>query len=100
MRELRAAGVPAAVSNSAGTFVCNHVFYGLMHRLATQPVGPRRARRLHPHSLPAGAGGALSGRAVSLALDTLVDALRIAVATALAVRDDVARDRRATALRH
>ncbi|WP_347333370.1 pyroglutamyl-peptidase I, partial [Ralstonia pseudosolanacearum] len=27
---LRAAGVPAAVSQSAGTYNCNHLFYGLM----------------------------------------------------------------------
>ena len=33
------AGVPAAVSQTAGTFVCNHVFYGLMHLL-------RRRRRV------------------------------------------------------
>ena len=25
--------IPAAVSQTAGTFVCNHVFYGLMHAL-------------------------------------------------------------------
>ncbi len=36
-RGLREAGVAAAVSNTAGTFVCNHVFYALMHRLATRP---------------------------------------------------------------
>lgn len=28
------AGVPASVSNTAGTFVCNHVFYSLMRTLA------------------------------------------------------------------
>ncbi|MGV4981145.1 pyroglutamyl-peptidase I [Streptomyces sp. NRAIS4] len=33
---LRAAGVPAAVSNTAGTFVCNHVAYGLGHLIATE----------------------------------------------------------------
>ncbi|QHA02667.1 pyroglutamyl-peptidase I [Streptomyces broussonetiae] len=33
---VRAAGVPAAVSNSAGTFVCNHVAYGLGHLIATE----------------------------------------------------------------
>ncbi|MFF7356141.1 MULTISPECIES: pyroglutamyl-peptidase I [Streptomyces] len=33
---LRAAGVPAGVSNTAGTFVCNHVAYGLGHLLATE----------------------------------------------------------------
>ncbi|MFT7841470.1 pyroglutamyl-peptidase I [Saccharothrix sp. BKS2] len=36
---LTAAGIPAAVSHTAGTFVCNHVFYGLMHLAATE----------HPH---------------------------------------------------
>lgn len=29
-------GVPAAVSNTAGTFVCNHVAYGLGHLIATE----------------------------------------------------------------
>jgi pyroglutamyl-peptidase len=28
-------GIPASVSNSAGTFVCNHIFYGLMNYLET-----------------------------------------------------------------
>jgi pyroglutamyl-peptidase len=32
------AGLPAAVSQTAGTFVCNHVFYGLQHRLAGSGV--------------------------------------------------------------
>lgn len=31
-------GLDAEVSHSAGSFVCNHVFYGLMHRLHTQPA--------------------------------------------------------------
>ncbi|MGI8870824.1 MAG: pyroglutamyl-peptidase I [Mycobacteriales bacterium] len=35
VRSLDAAGIPAAVSRSAGGFVCNHVFYRLMHRVAT-----------------------------------------------------------------
>jgi pyroglutamyl-peptidase len=34
---LRQAGFPAEVSQTAGTFVCNQVFYGLMHSLATSP---------------------------------------------------------------
>ncbi|MET8680240.1 pyroglutamyl-peptidase I [Streptomyces sp. NPDC004647] len=33
---VRAAGLPAAVSQTAGTFVCNHVFYGLAHLIATR----------------------------------------------------------------
>lgn len=35
---LQDVGLPAEVSNSAGTFVCNHVFYRLMHALATEPA--------------------------------------------------------------
>jgi pyroglutamyl-peptidase len=37
---LRDAGLPAAISESAGTFVCNHVFYGLLHFAATCRPAP------------------------------------------------------------
>jgi pyroglutamyl-peptidase len=47
--ELRRAGLPAAVSNSAGTFVCNHIFYGVMHLAAE---GEFRAGFLHVPYLP------------------------------------------------
>lgn len=30
---IREAGIPAAISNSAGTFVCNHLMYGLLYTL-------------------------------------------------------------------
>lgn len=33
---VREAGLPASVSQTAGTFVCNHVFYGLAHLTATE----------------------------------------------------------------
>ena len=36
---IAALGIPAAVSNSAGTFVCNHVLYGLLHLLAAEHPG-------------------------------------------------------------
>lgn len=32
--KIREAGLPASVSNSAGTFVCNHLMYGVLHHLA------------------------------------------------------------------
>lgn len=37
-RAMTAAGAPAELSSSAGTFVCNHTFFGLMHRIATVPA--------------------------------------------------------------
>ncbi len=33
---LRVAGLPAAVSNTAGLFVCNHLFYGVLHHIVTR----------------------------------------------------------------
>lgn len=35
------AGVPVEVSQTAGTFVCNHVFYALMHILSKRAKGTR-----------------------------------------------------------
>jgi pyroglutamyl-peptidase len=42
LKAMRAAlledGIPAEISHSAGTFVCNHVFFGLMHALRARPA--------------------------------------------------------------
>jgi pyroglutamyl-peptidase len=87
VRELRAAGVPAAVSNSAGTFVCNHLFFGLMHRIATRPVPGLRGGFIHVPYLPEQA--ARFPGLPSMTRETLIDGLRIATRTALAVKQDV-----------
>ena len=38
---IRQAGLPASLSNTAGTFVCNHLMYGVLHLLATCCPGVR-----------------------------------------------------------
>jgi pyroglutamyl-peptidase len=50
MFALQQAGIPAEISNTAGTFVCNHVFYGLM-RLAEERPG-MKAGFVHIPYLP------------------------------------------------
>ncbi len=40
------AGVPAEVSNSAGTFVCNHLIYGVLHHISGREY-PTRAGFIH-----------------------------------------------------
>jgi pyroglutamyl-peptidase len=35
---LRGAGFPVAVSNTAGLFVCNHLFYGVLHHIAVHDL--------------------------------------------------------------
>lgn len=81
---IQAAGIPAELSHSAGTFVCNHVFYALMHRLATLPaLQGARGGFMHVPLLP-------QQGSPSLPLPTMVEALRIGIRTALGT----ARDRR------
>lgn len=74
VKALRDAGFAAAVSQTAGTFVCNQVFYLLQHRLAGAGV---RSGFIHmPSSPPAGQ-------------PSLVDGLRLAVSTAWLTQADV-----------
>lgn len=53
---IRAAGLPASVSNSAGTFVCNHLMYGLLHYLSENRPGVA-AGFLHVPAAPGQSGG-------------------------------------------
>lgn len=87
VRDLRTAGVPAMVSQTAGTFVCNHVFYGLMHAIARQGLAGTRGGFIHIPYLPEQA--ARHPGAPSLALDTLVAGLRVAVRTSLDTAADI-----------
>jgi pyroglutamyl-peptidase len=87
VRDMRAAGVPASVSNTAGTFVCNHIFYALMHRLATRPeLAAARGGFVHLPCLPEQA--ARLGGTPSMALATQIEGLRTLLRTALTVRED------------
>lgn len=76
---LQAQGLPASVSQSAGTFVCNHVFYGLMHRLQAHPGV--RGGFMHLPLLPEQAARAPGQPSLPLAV--LVEGVRLALAAAL-----------------
>lgn len=85
LRRLRAAGIPASVSNSAGTFVCNHTFYIARH-LAETARHKFRAGFIHVPYLPEQA--AHHPGAASLSIDTLVAGLKIAIETTIHVEHD------------
>ena len=36
VQKMREAGIPAAVSNTAGTYVCNHLMYGVLYHIAKE----------------------------------------------------------------
>jgi len=79
---MQQAGVTAEVSQTAGTFVCNHVFYGLMHALATKrPLRPTRGGFVHVPFLP-------DQGVPNMTLEEMVRGLRVAVRCALLTRED------------
>lgn len=85
LQALLQAGIPAEISQTAGTFVCNHVFYGLMHVLRDNPQV--RGGFVHIPFLPQQA--VAHAGAPSLALETIVTGLETLVDSALARRRDL-----------
>ncbi len=79
---MRRRDIPARLSVSAGTYVCNHLLYGLLHR-AARLKRPHQTGFIHLPLLPEQAG-ASGGHAV--ALEQVVEGIRAAIA-ACAVAD-------------
>ena len=82
---MRDAGIPASVSQTAGTFVCNHVMYGLLHKLSGIPEA--KGGFIHIPYLPQQA--AAHPGAPSMAAETVRQGLELAIATALQVENDI-----------
>jgi len=78
---LRGAGLPSEISNSAGSYVCNHLFYALMHMAA---AGGHRWRGgfLHvPHAFDA-----VARPQAKLQLDDVVRAIVVALDATVPMR--------------
>jgi pyroglutamyl-peptidase len=86
IRAMREANVPAQVSNTAGTYVCNHVMYGLLHFLAASG-NPARAGFIH---VPYAEEQVLDKPAIAaLSLATMVRGVRAAIEAALRHASDI-----------
>jgi pyroglutamyl-peptidase len=84
---LHAAGIPASKSSTAGNYVCNNVFYGLMHLIATRRpelrggfvhVPYQTEQVLTKHDTPP-----------SLPVETITQAVRICVEVSVAALQPV-----------
>jgi pyroglutamyl-peptidase len=79
---LQREGIASEVSQTAGTFVCNHVFFGLMHALATRrALSHTRGGFVHLPWLP-------EQGSPWMALDEMVRGLSLAVRCALLAEQD------------
>ncbi|MBU9868406.1 MULTISPECIES: pyroglutamyl-peptidase I [Rahnella] len=84
---LRESGIPASVSQTAGTYVCNHVMYGLMHRLAQPACKVVKGGFIHIPYLPEQA--AHHPGAPSMSVHTVLNALELTIAIALHTEQDL-----------
>ena len=84
LQNLRIAGIRGEISQSAGTYVCNHVFYGLMHSLASLPGV--RGGFVHVPYLPEQVP--TDGAFPSMPLEVTAQGIAVIARTALETRED------------
>lgn len=74
VESIRADGLTASVSNSAGTYVCNHLMYSVLHALQDTKI---RAGFIHVPALPEQAAG--HPDIPSMTLEDMIRAIEIAL---------------------
>ena len=84
--EMSKADVPADVSNTAGTFVCNHLIYGVLHHLA-QSKSSTRAGFIHVPYLESQVLD--KPDTASMALGTMITGAKAAIMAAIKNKTDV-----------
>ena len=81
-------GVPAEVSNTAGTFVCNHLLYGVLHHIAVKNLAAR-AGFMHVPFVESQIVD--RPNTASLSLATMIVGVEAAITTAVKHQRDVKR---------
>ena len=85
---MRQAAIPADISDVAGTHVCNHLFYGVLHHIAIQKL-PIRAGWIHLPFLPSTAALAENLGAPSMSIETATSGLRAGLQALIEHKDDL-----------
>lgn len=86
VEEIRKIGVPASVSNTAGTFVCNHVTYGVRHILEQEGKG-RKSGFIHIPYLPQQVVD--KPGQPSMSLDDIVKGITAAISAMVKYEEDI-----------
>jgi pyroglutamyl-peptidase len=88
VKAIRAAGIPADISDAPGTLVCNHLMYGVLHHIAEQRL-PIRAGWIHLPALPSVAALEANLGMPSMTLDTSRAGVEVAIRAALEHEEDI-----------
>jgi pyroglutamyl-peptidase len=88
VKAMRAAGVPADISDTAGTFGCNLLMYGVLHYIAVNNL-PIRAGWVHLPSIPATAALEENIGMPSMSIETQITGLRAGIVAAVEHERDI-----------
>ena len=88
VKAMRQRGIPSDISDTAGTFGCNLLMYGVLHHISQRGL-PIRAGWIHLPSLPVTAALEVNLGMPSMSLETQVDGLRIAVEAVVENEKDI-----------
>ena len=86
VEQIKEGKIPASVSNTAGTFICNHVLYGVCHIKATEYPNMRTGF-IHIPFLPEQVTD--KKNMPSMALDTIVKGLELAIEAIITTEEDI-----------
>ncbi|WP_298865553.1 pyroglutamyl-peptidase I [uncultured Gimesia sp.] len=88
VKAMRVAGVPADISDTPGSFVCNHLMYGILHHIATANLDIR-AGWIHLPHLPSVAALESHLGAPSMSEETAVAGLTASIEAILEHAEDI-----------
>lgn len=86
VQRIQSRNIPASVSNTAGTFVCNHVTYGVCHLIATKYPG-KRSGFIHIPFLPQQVTD--KKNMPSMSQDLMVEAIEAAIEVIVETKQDI-----------
>lgn len=86
VKAVRDAGIPASVSNTAGTFICNHVLYGIRHLCETKYPG-KKSGFIHIPFMPMQTVN--KPNTASMSLDDIVKGLTAAIGAIVDNDEDI-----------
>lgn len=86
VRQIQEVKIPASISNTAGTFVCNHVTYGVRHLIETKYKG-KRSGFIHIPYLPEQVVD--KKEKPSMSLEMIVKALEAAIEAIIEYPEDI-----------
>ena len=88
VKAMRAAGIPADISDAPGTLLCNHLMFGVLHHIAQKEL-PIRAGWIHLPALPSVAALETNLGMPSMTVETSRAGVQVGIRAALAHPEDI-----------